>query len=292
MRSLRLVPCVIALVFISAGETPYQSNIEKWRHEREMGLKADDGWLTVAGLFWLKDGANTTGSDSSSDIVLPRGPARAGEFDFHNGQTTFRAAAGVAVTVNGKPVGAAVRLKPDSEGKPDQVQFDGLTMFVIQRGNRYGMRLKDIDSKFRREFTSLHWFPVRASYRVTAKFVAYETPKLIAIPNILGETNKEPSPGYAEFTLEGHSLRLDPVVEENHLFFIFHDQTSGKESYTAGRFLDAELPKEGKVVLDFNKAYNPPCAFTPYATCPLPPKQNRLPIRIEAGERFAGSAAH
>lgn len=157
-------------------------------------------------------------------------------------------------------------------------------MFVIHRGNRYAIRLKDTGSKFRQEFTGLHWFPVRASYRVTARFVRYETPKMIAIPNILGETEKEASPGYVVFTLQGHPFRLYPVVEGNQLFFIFHDQTSGKETYPSGRFLDADLPKEGKVLLDFNKAYNPPCAFTPYATCPLPPKQNRLATRIEAGE--------
>ncbi len=260
---------------------PYWTSIEHWRAEREAKLKADDGWLTVVGLFWLKEGPNTAGSDSASDIVLPRGPAKAGVFEFHAGKTTFRPA-----------TGAAVELKSDSEGEPDQVKIENLTLFVIHRGDRYGIRLKDAASKFRSEFTGLHWFAVKAGYRVTAKFIAYDTPKMIAIPNILGETEKQASPGYVQFTLQGHSYRLDPVVEDNQLFFIFHDQTSGKETYPPGRFLDAALPKEGKVVLDFNKAYNPPCAFTPYATCPLPPKQNRLPTRIEAGEMTYGSLVH
>jgi uncharacterized protein len=127
---------------------------------------------------------------------------------------------------------------------------------------------------------------------VSAKFVAYEPPKLITVPNVLGETTQMPAPGYVQFTLHGQLLRLDPVMEDDRLFFIFHDETSGKETYPPGRFLDAEPAKNGSVLLDFNKAYNPPCAVTPYATCPLPPKQNRLPVRIEAGELFAGSERH
>ena len=289
----RVLICAIVLAAMHcSAKTPYQTAVEQWRRQQEQELKADSGWLTVAGLFWLKDGVNTAGSNASSDIVLPRGPAKLGEFDFHQGQIIFRPVSVVTVTVNGKPAGAAAKLKPDTEGNPDHVQLNGITLFVIRRGDRYAIRLKDVDSRFRKQFTGLHWFPVKASYRVTAKFVKYDQPKLIAIPNVLGEANQMPSPGHVLFMLDGQSLRLDPVVEENHLFFIFHDETSGKQTYPPGRFLDAELPKEGKVVLDFNKAYNPPCAFTPYATCPLPPKQNRLPVRIEAGEQFVGSPAH
>ena len=281
-----------AIALVASAETSYQTEVEQWRRQREQELKADNGWLTVAGLFWLKEGVNTAGSDASSVIVLPRGPAKLGEFDFQRGQIIFRPASGLAVNINGKPAAAASTLKPDTEGKPDQVQLDGLTMFVIHRGDRYAIRLKDVASKFRKQFTGLHWFPVRQDYRVTAKFVAYDQPKLIAIPNVLGETSQMPSPGHVQFTLNGQSLRLDPVVEEDHLFFIFRDETSGKGTYPPGRFLDAGLAKDGKVLLDFNKAYNPPCAFTPYATCPLPPKQNRLPVRIEAGEQFFGSSGH
>jgi len=290
---MRSIICWMALAAFNAGaESPYEQTVQEWRQKQEQELKSDNGWLTVAGLFWLKDGVNAAGSNASSAIVLPRGPAKIGDFDFHQGQTIFRPAAGVAVTVNGKPADAVSRLKSDSDGQPDQVQSNGFTMFVIHRGERYAIRLRDIDSKFRKEFTARHWFPVTASYRVTAQFTAYEPPKLIAIPNVLGESSQQPSPGYALFTMDGQSLRLDPIVEEDQLFFIFHDQTSGKETYPPGRFLHADLPKNGTVVLDFNQAYNPPCAFTPYATCPLPPKQNRLPIRIEAGEKYLGSSAH
>ncbi len=157
-------------------------------------------------------------------------------------------------------------------------------MFVIRRGPRTAIRLRDIHSKMREEFTALHWYPVKEQYRVLAKFVSYHQPQRIAIPNILGQTESQPSPGYAVFQLMGHSYRLDPILEGDQLFFIFKDQTSPNTTYGAGRFLYADPPKEGRVVLDFNKAVNPPCAFTPYATCPLPPKQNRLAVRIEAGE--------
>lgn len=288
----RFPPYTIALATLLSAGTPYQMEVEQWRQQQEQELKSDSGWLTVAGLFWLKEGENTAGSAAWNGIVLPRGPATLGEFDFRSGHVTFQPAAGVSVKVNGKAAGAATKLKADTDGKPDPIELDGLTMFVIHRGDRYGIRLKDLESKFRKEFTSRQWFPVKPGYRVTAKFVAYDPPKMIAVPNVLGETSQMPSPGYVEFTLDGHELRLDPVVEDESLFFIFHDETSGKGTYPPGRFLHADFAKDGKVTLDFNKAYNPPCAFTPYATCPLPPKQNRLPLRIEAGEQFSGSSAH
>jgi uncharacterized protein (DUF1684 family) len=235
-------------------------------------------------LFWLKEGINRAGKKTNADILLPRGPAEVGAFELHGGKTTFRAAPGVAVKLNGETAGGAMPLKSDAEGKPDRIQLGTFTMFVIHRGDRYGIRLKDTESESRKEFTGLHWFPVKESYRVVAKFVPYQPPKMLTIPNILGETEQDPSPGYVVFTLDGQSLRLDPVLEDDQLFFIFHDLTSGKGTYPPGRFLYTDLPKNGEVVMDFNKAQNPPCAFTAYATCPLPPKQNRLPVRIEAGE--------
>ena len=252
---------------------------DEWREKREAALKADNGWLTVAGLFWLKEGDNTIGSERANDIVLERGPGRLGVFHHQGATTTFQAAAGVAVDA---PSGT---LQPDK----DLIRFEDYTMFVIHRGQRDAIRMRDKQSKFRREFTKLHWYPVNPDYRVVAKFIQYKEPKLISIPNILGEVEQEPSAGYAEFDLQGAHYRLEPVVEDDQLFYIFRDLTSGKETYGAGRFLYSEMPKDGKVVLDFNKAYNPPCAFTPYATCPLPPPQNRLEVRVEAGELKYGS---
>jgi len=214
----------------------------------------------------------------SHDIDLPAGPAvnGGGTFELQHGKVTMRFD------------GQTRELLSDSDGKPDIVTLGSLSMFVIQRGDRYGIRLKDLNSRLRREFAGLHYFPVDETYRVTTHLV--RDPKKIPIPNVLGQVQDTPSPGYVEFELHGQKLRLTPVEDApGELSFIFRDLTSAKETYGSGRFLDVELKKDGEVVLDFNKAYNPPCAFTPYATCPLPPKENRLAARIEAGEMKYGS---
>jgi uncharacterized protein (DUF1684 family) len=264
-------------ILLAASES-YGSRIAEWRRQREAALKADGGWLTVTGLFWLHEGANSFGSGSSNEIVLPKDPELRGSgvFDLRNGRVTMR--------LNGQ----SRELLDDSAGPLDTVRLGSLTLLVIRRGDRYGIRLKDSSSRFRKEFTGLRYFPPDESYRVTARFVP--NPKKVPVPNILGQTEDTASPGYVEFELQGRQLRLTPVQESpDQLFFIFRDLTSGKDTYGAGRFLDTALPKNGTVVLDFNKAYNPPCAFTPYATCPLPPRQNRLPLRIEAGELKYGA---
>jgi uncharacterized protein (DUF1684 family) len=282
----RMLSAVLPLLLLQVSPTPYQQEIDQWRHRYETALRADDGWLTLAGLFWLKEGENTIGTDRKNSFVLPKGsaPILAGIFEFHDGTTAFQPAVGANFTLNGQPLGSRITLKPDSSGSPDVLRLNDLTMFVIQRGNRFGIRLKDRNSATRTTFTGLKYFPVDEQYRVTARFVPYDPPKKIAVPNILGDTEEESSPGYVEFTLNGQKCRLDPVSAGDQLFFIFRDLTSGKATYPSGRFLYTDLPKNGEVVVDFNKAVNPPCAFTPYATCPLPPKQNHLPVRVEAGE--------
>lgn len=268
-----------------AGDATYRAELQKWRADREARLQADDGWLTVAGLFWLKDGPNRFGSAPDNDIVLPASvPALAGVFGFRAGRTTVSLDPGVSSAIEGKPVVNGQELRPDSK---DVVSFGRVTLQVIKRQDRFGVRMRDMDSKARREFKGLHWFPIKESYRLTARWVAYSTPRAVPIANVLGQVTDFPSPGYAEFMLNGKTLRLEPVIEvpgDQELFFIFRDQTSAKETYGAGRFLYTAMPKDGTVSLDFNKAYSPPCAFTAFATCPLPPKQNRLPVRIEAGE--------
>lgn len=281
----RLLMTGFAFLLLESGLPLYKAQIERWRGERQAALTSDSGWLTVAGLFWLKEGRNTVGTAPGNNFVLPKdsAPDIVGAFEFHSGVTTFHAAPGVQVTVNGKAVSSAA-LKPDTSGPADVVEVRALTLYVIQRGARFGIRLKDRNSELRKEFTAIRYFPVDENYRVKARFVPYNPPKRILVPDILGETSNEPSPGYAEFTLNGRTCRLDPVSEGDELFFIFKDLTSGKETYPPGRFLYSGMAKNGEVILDFNKAYNPPCAFTPYATCPLPPAQNHLPIRIEAGE--------
>jgi uncharacterized protein (DUF1684 family) len=277
----RLLICAAACgVFYGLGAAAgsYQSEMAEWRRQREAELRADGGWLTVTGLFWLHEGANRFGSGTANEIVLPDDPAlnSGGAFDLDHGKVVLRMD------------GRSRELRADSAASPDVVTLGSLSLFVIRRGDRYGIRLKDRNSSLRKEFTGLRYFPVNESYRVSARFVP--DARKIPIPNILGQTEDTPSPGYVEFDLEGRKLRLTPVEESpSELFFIFHDLTSGRETYGSGRFLHTAMPKDGKVELDFNKAYNPPCAFTPYATCPLPPKQNRLPVRIAAGELKYGA---
>jgi uncharacterized protein (DUF1684 family) len=186
-------------------------------------------------------------------------------------------------------------MRPDTSAAADILEMGALSLSVIERGGRYGIRLKDRENPARKSFTGLKWFEVKEEYRVEARWVPHPEPRPVEVPNVLGQIVPMPSPGYAEFTLAGKTLRLDAVLEgpgDEELFVIFRDETSGKETYGAGRFLYADVPRDGKVVLDFNKAYSPPCAFTDYATCPLPPRQNRLPVRVEAGELAYGRPGH
>ena len=273
-----LVALALASGLIFAAGDAYRAEIEHWRQQREAALKADGGWLTVTGLFWLHEGANSFGVGPQHDIDLPPDPAvkAGGTVELHHGTVIVRSQ------------GQVQELRPDSSGKLDRVTLGSLSLFLIHRGNRYGIRLKDTNSRLRKEFTGLHYFPIDASYRITTRLIP--SPRQLPIPNIIGQVQDVPSPGYVEFQLHGQTLRLWPIEEApGELSFIFRDKTTGKETYGSGRFLDTQLGNDGMVVLDFNKAYNPPCAFTPYATCPLPPKENRLTMRIEAGELKYGS---
>ena len=281
----------LLLAFFAASNSGYQAQIEEWRATREATLKSPQGWLSVAGLFWLHDGDNLVGTNPDATVVLPTGAPAMGRIVFEsNGNATFHPKPGAAFYLNGAPLKGPVRMKSDAGGAtPDRLTFQDVTLTVIKRGARHAVRMRDVNSKMRKEFTGLHWYPVREDLRFEARFTTYEQPRTITIPNILNEEEQQKTMGYATFTYQGHDYTIEPVVEGNELFYIFKDPTAGKETYPAGRFLYSELPKDGHVILDFNKAYNPPCAFTPYATCPLPPKQNRLAVRIEAGELKYGS---
>jgi uncharacterized protein len=260
-------------VLAATTGTSYTDQTTKWRADYEASLKAPNGWLSVAGLFWLHEGANVLGSDPQSDVVLPASaPKTAGALDLKGGKVTYE-----------KRV-----LKSDLTGHPDVVKIGDVSLTIIERGGKVGVRLRDPNAASRRDFAGCKWFGTDTAWRIHAKWVAYPEPKKIAITNILGMTEAESSPGYAEFAVKGKTMRLEPVSEDGGLFFIFKDATSGKTTYGAGRFLDTEMPKAGEVELDFNKAYNPPCAFTAFATCPLPPKQNVLASAIEAGEKSYG----
>jgi len=278
---------VVAVAQAPPADQAYASEIRQWRSEREGALKTDDGWLTLVGLFWLQEGANCAGADPACRIALAgtSAPAKIGDFVYASGTVTFRPAAGVDVRINGKPAG--VQVLSSQPIRYDKITIGTVTMFVIKRGQRCGVRVRDANSQARRDFRGVQWFPIDPAYRVTARFVAHPKPTSIMIANVLGDVDPWPSPGYAEFALGGRQYRLHAVLDgpnAQDLFFVFRDLTTGKDTYPGGRFLYASMPANGQVVLDFNKAHSPPCAFTPYATCPLPPKENALAVRIAAGE--------
>jgi uncharacterized protein (DUF1684 family) len=275
-------------------EASYRQEIEKWHAERAAELKSEDGWLTLAGLFWLKEGENKIGSDASNQIVLPQGkaPPIAGSLWLDKGSVRLESLPGSGITHEGQPAGS-LALQTDADGKPTTLNLGTLSFYVIKRGESLGVRVKDKENAARTNFLGLEYYPVNPVWRVEAKLQPYDPPKPVSITNVLGMVEDMTSPGALFFDVAGNSYRLDAVVENGskELFIIFADQTSGRETYGAGRYLYANPPDaQGTVIVDFNKAYNPPCAFTNYATCPLPPPQNRLPLRIEAGEKsYAGS---
>ena len=261
-----------------------------WRAEREKRLASEDGWLTLVALLWLKEGDSVAGSAPGSSVLFPaKAPAQLGTFRRTGENVSFSPAAGVSVTTrDGKPV-AAGPLKSDVDGEPEVLEVGGLRFHLIVRGDRVGLRVKDPQAPRRLSFHGLPSYPADLRWRIEARWENAPAGTLLAVPNVLGGIDEMPAPGTAVFSLNGHEYRLTPVLEpgESDLFFVFADATNRTETYGAGRFLYASPAKDGRVVLDFNRAYNPPCAFTPYATCPLPPKQNRLPIAVSAGEKRA-----
>jgi hypothetical protein len=275
-------------------EASYRQEIEKWQGERAAELKSEDGWLTLVGLFWLKEGENKIGSDPSNRIILPSGkaPPFAGSLWLEKGSVRLESLPGSGITHAGQPAGS-LALQSDADTEPTKLNLGTLSFYVIKRGESLGVRVKDKENPARTNFAGLDYYPLDPKWRIEAKLQPYDPPKAIKITNVLGMEEDMPSPGALIFDVAGKTYRLDAVTEtgSKELFIIFADQTSGRETYGAGRYLYAAPPDgEGTVIVDFNKAYNPPCAFTSYATCPLPPPQNRLPFRIEAGEKkFAGA---
>ena len=282
---------------LALDESSYKKEIKKWQTDRVATLTKQDGWLSLIGLYWLKEGENKFGSGAANPIRLPkdRAPLVAGTLWLENGQVRMTAHPAVEITAGGSPV-TSLALRDDTEnGGPTVLKFGTLLMNVIKRGDRVGVRVKDTDSRTRREFKRLEYYPVDPKWRVEARFEPYQPQKIIPITNVLSMTDDEISPGALLFDVDGTTYRVDPILEkgETDLFVIIADGTTGKETYGAGRYLYVSPPdKSGKVVIDFNKAYSPPCAFTNYATCPLPPPQNRLPFRIEAGEKKYAGTVH
>ena len=296
-RKLRIAVGAALLLAASCARAPqqidqqtYAREIAQWREKRLASLTGESGWLTLIGLFWLKEGRNTFGSDAANDIVVPKVPPRAGEFVLANGVVTFRTPHAKTFIVDSAPI-SSVELKTDLDEKPTIVRVGSLSLQIIKREDRLGVRVKDKDNPDRANFRGLEYFPTDPKWRIEARFEPYNPPKHVPILNVLNMETDEPSPGAIAFEVDGKTYRLDAITErgETQFFMIFADDTRGKETYGAGRYLYVDPPDaNNRIVIDFNKAYSPPCAFTNFATCPLPPKQNILPIAIEAGEKFKG----
>jgi uncharacterized protein (DUF1684 family) len=275
-----------------AADPAYAAQIGTARALRETRLASENGWLTLVALHWLVPGENAVGADASLPVSLeaPGIPPKACSFVLGaDGAVTLRAEPGAPVAVNGAPPSGAP-LVTDRDGKPDVVTVGRVRLTLIERGGRLAIRARDPESPRRTTFKGLDYFPVDPTLRVEARFEPYESPREIEVPSAQGPPQKALAPGLVRFTLAGAERTLEPTVEsatDETLFFVFSDQTAGTESYGAGRFLYADRPKDGetKVLLDFNLAQNPPCAFTPYATCPLPLPRNVLPFRVPAGEK-------
>lgn len=274
-----------------SAQTPdaYTQSVNAWHAAREARLAAEDGWLSLIGRDWLNQGENTIGSAPGSTVLLPgwAAPAKAGLFVMEGTTVRFRPLPGSGLLLNGKPATEAV-LKSDADGTPDVLSAGRVKFYLIRRGTHLGVRVKDPENPARKAFHGVPRYPVDAAWRVEAEFIPYATPQVRAIPTVLGTTQSMTAPGLLTFKVGGREVSLEPMLEEGEhpeLFLIFKDATSAHGTYPAGRFLYADLPKGGKVTLDFNRAINPPCAFTLFATCPLPPKSNFLDFPVPAGEK-------
>lgn len=269
----------------------HTEKIKTWQNERVQSLKKEDSWLTLVGLYWLDEGENAFGSDPGNKVIFPEGkaPAVAGALIRRGDSVSIRVAPGAGVTYEGKPVTEMV-LGNDASPDVKTLELGSLSFFPIKRGDRIGVRIKDSKAPQLVNFHGLDFYPVQAAWRVEARFEPYNPPKKVAIPNVLGQVTDSDSPGAVVFDWQGQTWRLDTLGSvEKGLSLIFADATNGKETYGAGRFLEIEgQPKNGRIYVDFNTAYNPPCAYTAFATCPLPPAQNKLALRVEAGEKKFG----
>jgi uncharacterized protein (DUF1684 family) len=260
-----------------------------WRAQRKEALLKPDGWTSLVGLHWLELKAHYLGSSAGSGLRLAVGPPRMGLLEQRDGRIFFTPERGVALTLDGEPLKGRVELKTDRDVTPSVIGFDegkGV-LGVIKRGERHALRIRHADAPTRLQFAGLEYWPADPGWKITGRFVPHPPGKTMPIVDIIGTTSHAPNPGAIEFVRDGKTYRIEATGEpEGELFLVFADRTSGHGSYAAGRFMDTPGPDaQGKVVLDFNRAYNPPCAFTPFATCPLPPPENRLDLPISAGEK-------
>jgi uncharacterized protein (DUF1684 family) len=269
------------------GTPEYIAEIEQWHQKRIKRLKDENSWLTLVGLYWLKVGDNNFGSDKNNDIVFPENaPQYIGKFILNDSVITLQVNEEVTVINEGRSI-KEIKLEHDLSGNPTILDLGSLRWYIIKRGDRYGIRLRDINVPLRNKFYGIERFPANEDWKINASFEVYEPPKVISLPTQIGAVAEEPSPGAVVFKKNGQTYRIDAVDTGKRLWLIFADETSGKETYGAGRYLYIDKPdSSGKTVVDFNLAYNPPCVFTKFATCSFPPKQNFLKLRITAGEKM------
>ncbi|MEQ9424226.1 MAG: DUF1684 domain-containing protein [Cyclobacteriaceae bacterium] len=268
----------------------YQSEINNWKQKRLTALKAENGYVNLAGLFWLQEGETTFGGSEDNGIVFPteKTPSYLGSFIKQDSTIVINAIDTNMFMNDQKIIGQAVAFTSMTE-KPKVFSRGSLQWIIIQRGDQIGVRLRDLEHPNLTSMEAIEYYPLNPEYRVIADYEPYDPPKMIQTTNVLGITYDAPIPGKLTFELKGKQYTLEPNIDEGDLHIRFKDATTGKETYGLGRYLKAEMPDgPAQVVVDFNKAYNPPCAFTEFATCPLPPEQNTIGIKVEAGEKTYG----
>ena len=258
---------------------------ETWRAKHEADYRRE--WVTIAGLHFLEPGTHTAGSAPSNDIVLPTSaPSVLGRFVLGNDSVRFEPQPGAAVMLQSQVVRAPIELADDGAEKADELAVGDIRLVVHRSGNRKSLRVWDPGGELARGFLGFTWFPIQMDYRVTGRFLPDTTPREMQVMNTFGDLDTFKSEGVVEFTLQGQKLRLRPfTTRPKRFYFVFRDASGGQETYEAARFLYSDLRDDGTTILDFNQAYNPPCAFNPYTTCPIPLPENRLGVKILAGER-------
>jgi uncharacterized protein len=289
---MQLTACLVIVGAIAAAQgqraavaADADAAARQWRVKHEADYRRD--WVTIAGLFPLKEGAMSAGSAKTNDIVLPASvPATIGRFVLTGDKVRFEPATGAGVTLRGQPVDGPIDMRDDRSRETDELAIGDVRLVIHVSGTTRALRVRDPNGPLARGFKGFRWFPISARYRVTGRFIRDVEPKRLPVLNTYGEADEYLSEGVVEFTLAGKTMRLRPfTTRPGRLYFVFRDASSGKETYETARFLYSDLKEDGTTVLDFNIAYNPPCAFNPYTTCPIPLRENRLPVKILAGER-------
>ena len=280
-----LTRAIFAIALAFALDPVAVKEIEQFRAKHEEDYRRQ--YVTLAGLFDLNNGVSTVGSAADNDIRLPKSaPAHVGRLVVNDTSVRFEPQSGAGVMLKDRRVTSSIELSSDEKGPADELSIGGVSFWVHMSGERRTIRLRDVNGEPARAFEGFRWFPIDEKYRVPGRFIKDPTPTTVKIPNQLGDEETYTTEGIVELTIDGQKITLRPMTTRpGRLYFIFRDGTSGKETYETARFLYTNLNPDGTTIMDFNQAYNPPCSFNPYTTCPLPPKENRLTVRILAGEK-------